>query len=99
MFTGKEEQRSYSFQESVFEFENADGERFAIAVRLSDDGAAYRYLIAGDGEHRVDDESGAWEMQADGSAWMQRSYTPNYEADWMQTTAAASNGTGSVGYP
>ena len=99
MTTGKEEERSYTFQESVFEFENADGARFSIAVRLSDDGAAYRYLIAGDGEHRVDDESGAWEMSADGAAWMQRSYAVNYEAEWMQTTAAASNGTGSVGYP
>ncbi|RZS63367.1 alpha-galactosidase-like protein [Agromyces ramosus] len=99
MVTGKQEERSYVFQESVFEFENADGGRFSIAVRLSDDGAAYRYLVAGDGEHRVDDESGAWELAADGTAWMQRSYAVNYEAEWMQTTATASNGTGSVGYP
>ncbi len=49
MVTGKEEERSYAFQESVFEFENADGGRFSIAVRLSDDGAAYRYLVAGEG--------------------------------------------------
>ena len=99
MVTGKEEERSYVFQESVFEFENANGGRFSIAVRISDDGAAYRYLVAGEGEHRVDDESGAWELSADGTAWMQRSYAVNYEAEWMQTTATASNGTGSVGYP
>ena len=30
---------------------------------------------------------------------MQRSYAVNYEAEWMQTTATAANGTGSVGYP
>ena len=47
MTTGKEEERSYALQESVFEFENADGARFSIAVRLSDDGVAYRYLVDG----------------------------------------------------
>ncbi|MRG60301.1 glycoside hydrolase family 97 [Agromyces sp. CFH 90414] len=99
MTTGKEEQREYTHAESIFEFENADGGRFAIAVRLADDGVAYRYLIEGDGEHRVDDESGSWVLPADGSAWMQRSYAVNYEAEWMTTTASAANGTGSVGYP
>ncbi|WP_022884631.1 NPCBM/NEW2 domain-containing protein [Glaciibacter superstes] len=99
MVTGKKEERAYSFEESIFEFANADGAHFSIAVRLSDDGAAYRYLVAGDGEHRVDDESGAWELPADGAAWMQKSYAVNYEAEWMETTATASNGTGSVGFP
>ncbi len=99
MTTGKQEERSYAHAESVFEFANADGAHFSIAVRLSDDGASYRYLIGGEGEHRVDDESGAWELPADGAAWMQRSYAVNYEAEWMQTTATASNGTGEVGYP
>ncbi|WP_448811610.1 NPCBM/NEW2 domain-containing protein [Agromyces bauzanensis] len=99
MMTGKEEERTYTQAESVFEFENPDGARFSIAVRLSDDGVAYRYLVAGDGEHRVDDESGAWVLPADGTAWMQRSYAVNYEAEWMQTTATAANGTSSVGYP
>ncbi|WP_350347684.1 NPCBM/NEW2 domain-containing protein [Agromyces sp. G08B096] len=99
MTTGKEQEREYTHAESVFEFENAGGARFAIAVRLADDGAAYRYLIEGDGEHRVDDESGAWVLPADGTAWMQRSYAVNYEAEWMTTTATAANGTGSVGYP
>lgn len=99
MTTGKQEERSYTHAESVFEFANADGAHFSIAVRLSDDGASYRYLMEGDGEHRIDDESGAWELAADGTAWMQRSYAVNYEAEWMQTTATASNGTGNVGYP
>lgn len=99
MTTGKQEERSYAHAESIFEFANAEGAHFSIAVRLADDGASYRYLIGGEGEHRVDDESGAWELAADGTAWMQRSYAVNYEAEWMQTTATASNGTGSVGYP
>jgi alpha-glucosidase len=99
MVTGKEEERAYTFSESVFEFANEAGAHFSIAVRLSDEGAAYRYLVAGEGEHRVDDESGAWELPVDGAAWMQRSYAVNYEAEWMQTTATASNGTGNVGYP
>jgi alpha-glucosidase len=99
MTTGKEERREYTHSESVFEFENEAGDRFAIAVRLADDGVAYRYLIEGDGEHRVDDESGSWVFPADGTAWMQRSYAVNYEAEWMTTTATAANGSGSVGYP
>lgn len=99
MTTGKEEKREYTHAESTFTFANADGARIAIAIRLADDGAAYRYLIDGDGEHRVDDESGSWVLPADGQAWMQRSYTPNYEAEWTTTTASAANGTGSVGYP
>lgn len=99
MTTGKAVEREYTHAESAFEFENADGARVTIAVRLADDGVAYRYLIDGDGEHRVDDESGAWVLPADGQAWMQRSYSVNYEAEWMTTTATAANGTASVGYP
>ncbi|MFI2486163.1 glycoside hydrolase family 97 catalytic domain-containing protein [Promicromonospora kroppenstedtii] len=99
MSTGKSRQRTYTHRESVFTFTAADGGRFRIAVRVSDDGVAYRYLLDGPGEHRVDDESGAWEPAADGPAWMQRSYAVNYEAEWSTTTAAAGNGSGSVGYP
>ncbi|MFI2363973.1 glycoside hydrolase family 97 catalytic domain-containing protein [Promicromonospora sp. NPDC019610] len=97
--TGKRERRSYTHRESVFTFADPAGARLRIAVRVSDDGVAYRYLIDGPGEHRVDDESGAWEPAADGPAWMQRSYAVNYEAEWSTTTAAAGNGSGSVGYP
>jgi alpha-glucosidase len=99
MTTGKQEDREYRHTESVFTFENGVGARFSIAVRLADDGAAYRYLVGGEGEHRVDDESGSWLLPGDGAAWMQRSYAVNYEAEWMTTTATAANGTGSVGYP
>jgi len=99
MTTGKEKDREYVHAESVFELQNPAGDRFSIAVRVGSDGVAYRYLVDGDGEHRVDDESGRWQLPADGAAWMQRSYAVNYEAEWMQTTAAAANGTGSVGYP
>lgn len=99
MTTGKVEQRAYTHAESTFRFANADGGLISVAVRLADDGVAYRYLIDGDGEHRVDDESGAWVFPSDGPAWMQRSYAVNYEAEWMTTTATAANGTGSVGYP
>lgn len=99
MTSGKEKDREYVHAESVFTFENAAGVRFSIDVRLAGDGAAYRYLVEGDGEHRVDDESGSWLIPSDGAAWMQRSYAVNYEAEWMTTTATAANGTGSVGYP
>ncbi|HTH05724.1 MAG TPA: NPCBM/NEW2 domain-containing protein [Ilumatobacteraceae bacterium] len=99
MTTGKEQRRDYTHAESVFTFKNEAGGRIAIAVRLADDGVAYRYLIDGDVEHRVDDESGSWVFPTDGAAWMQRSYAVNYEAEWMTTTAAAANGTSSVGYP
>ncbi|MFD7025659.1 glycoside hydrolase family 97 catalytic domain-containing protein [Promicromonospora sukumoe] len=99
MSTGKRERRAYTHRESVFTFDGAAGGRLRIAVRVADDGVAYRYLVDGPGEHRVDDESGAWEPAADGPAWMQRSYAVNYEAEWSTTTAAAGNGSGSVGYP
>lgn len=99
MSTGKSVRRSYVHTESVFTFADAAGERIGIAVRVSRDGVAYRYLLDGAGEHRVDDESGAWEPASDGPAWMQRSYVVNYEAEWTTTTAAAGNGGGSVGFP
>ncbi|AEG44646.1 alpha-galactosidase-like protein [Isoptericola variabilis J7] len=99
MTTGKRAERAYTHTESLFEFQNRDGKRFSIQVRLGADGAAYRYLVDGDGEHRVDDESGRWTLPADGRAWMQKSYAVNYEAEWTQTTASGGNGTGSVGYP
>ncbi|MEU4365333.1 glycoside hydrolase family 97 catalytic domain-containing protein [Promicromonospora sp. NPDC023987] len=99
MTTGKSARRSYVHQESVFTFADADGARLGIAVRVSDDGVAYRYLLDGAGEHRVDDETGGWEPAADGPAWMQQSYAVNYEAEWTTTTAAAGNGGDSVGFP
>ncbi len=99
MTTGKQERRSYVHRESVLEFENPDGDRFSIAVRVSDDGVAYRYLVDGAGEHRVDDETGSWELPSDGPAWMQRSYAVNYEAEWSTTTASKGNGATTVGYP
>jgi hypothetical protein len=99
MTTGKSARRSFVHEESVFTFDGAEGGRLGIAVRVSDDGVAYRYLLEGAGEHRVDDESGGWEPAADGPAWMQRSYAVNYEAEWTTTTAAAGNGGGSVGFP
>ncbi|MFI9486092.1 glycoside hydrolase family 97 catalytic domain-containing protein [Promicromonospora sp. NPDC052451] len=99
MTTGKSLRRSYDHRESVFTFEDAAGARLGIAVRVARDGVAYRYLLDGAGEHRVDDESGAWEPAADGPAWMQRSYAVNYEAEWATTTAAEGHGATSVGYP
>lgn len=105
MTSGKSARRSYVHAESVFRFENAEGARLGIAVRVSDDGVAYRYLLTGAGaggaedEHRVDEESGAWEPAADGPAWMQTSYAVNYEAEWATTTAAEGHGATSVGYP
>jgi hypothetical protein len=94
MTTGKRDRRSFTHTESVFTFAGADSDsaQLQIAIRVSDDGVAYRYLLDGPGEHRVDDESGAWEPAADGPAWMQRSYAVNYEAEWISTTAAAGNG-------
>lgn len=106
MTSGKSARRSYVHEESVFTFANAEGARIGIAVRVSDDGVAYRYLLDGaagaagaDVEHRVDEESGAWELAADGPAWMQKSYAVNYEAEWAETTAAQGHGVTSVGYP
>lgn len=99
MTTGKRDRRSYVHTESVFTFENADGRRIGLAVRAAEDGVAYRYLLDGEGEHRVDDESGAWTLPDDGPAWMQRSYAVNYEAEWDSTTASAGNGSGAVGFP
>lgn len=99
MTTGKSERRSYTHEESVFTFADVDGAHLGIAVRVSDDGVAYRYLLDGAGEHRVDEESGAWETPADGAAWMQQSYAVNYEAEWSTTTVAEAGGASSVGFP
>lgn len=99
MVSGKAQERSATFAESIFTFTDDEGTQFDLNIRLSEDGAAYRYEIAGDGERRVDDESGEWVLPSDGAAWMQQSYAYNYEAEWATTTAAAANGTSMVPYP
>lgn len=96
---GKERERTVRMAESRFAFENQDGKRLALTVRASDDGVAYRYELpdGNDDGVTVTGESSGFRVPADAKAWLQP-YTPNYEAQHLESTATAAE-SGEYGYP
>jgi alpha-glucosidase len=51
---------------------------FEMIWRLYDDGAAYRYVIPGDGQRTINGETSSWNLPAGTEIWSQTSLT-NYE--------------------
>ncbi|MFJ2955555.1 glycoside hydrolase family 97 catalytic domain-containing protein [Streptomyces sp. NPDC087270] len=90
MTTGKQLRTSATMREATFTFRGADGARLGVAVRVSDDGVAYRYLLDGKGPVTVTGESSTFELPTDADAWVQP-YSPSYETERTQTTAGAAN--------
>ncbi|WP_413756112.1 glycoside hydrolase family 97 catalytic domain-containing protein [Streptomyces sp. MMBL 11-3] len=102
--TGKQRDRTARMTEARFSFAKADGARFDLVVRVSDDGFAYRYVLPGkggggeaDGEVTVLEEASAFQVPDAATAWLMP-YTPNYERPRTETTAAGA-AAGDYGYP
>jgi alpha-glucosidase len=95
MTTGKRLQRDTELRESTFSFTGAGGARLDLVVRVSAEGAAYRYQLPG--AATVTGEASSWAVPADADAWL-LPYSPNYEETWIQGTAAGVR-TGDYGFP
>jgi alpha-glucosidase len=98
MISGPRQERRYQATETVFSFATATGTRLGVAVRISADGLAYRYLLPGAGEHTVHSETATTTFASDGAAWNQNGYAVNYEAEWGNRTISG-NVAGNIGYP
>jgi alpha-glucosidase len=97
MTTGKQLNRSATLTESTFVFTGATGTQLSVVVRVSAQGAAYRYVIAGSGSYVVRRETSAFSVPTGSAAWL-LPYTNNYEGTRVQTTAGGA-AAGDVGFP
>ncbi|MDR7276188.1 glycoside hydrolase family 97 catalytic domain-containing protein [Catenuloplanes atrovinosus] len=88
MTTGKRLERDTTLRESTFSFTGAGGARLDLVVRVSAEGAAYRYVLPDDGPVTVIGETSSYVIPPDADAWL-LPYTPNYEEPWSRTTAGA----------
>ncbi|GAA0799157.1 glycoside hydrolase family 97 catalytic domain-containing protein [Spirilliplanes yamanashiensis] len=97
MTTGKQLDRDTLQTESTFSFAAAGGTRLDLVVRVSAQGAAYRYVLPGPQSVVVKGEASSWALPPDATGWL-LPYTPNYEATRIETTAAGAPA-GDYGFP
>jgi alpha-glucosidase len=97
MSTGKRLNRSAALTESTFAFTGSTGTALDVVVRVSAQGAAYRYVIAGSGAYTVRRETSAFAVPTSSPAWL-LPYTNNYEDTRVQTTAGGA-ASGDFGFP
>ncbi|MEU8076642.1 glycoside hydrolase family 97 catalytic domain-containing protein [Catellatospora citrea] len=92
MPTGKKRNRQTTYTQTTLSFTGTAGARLDVVVRVSDTGAAYRYLLPGSGSVTVRREVSSWTLPASAPAWL---VPPDAEDQgvWFETTAggAASN--------
>jgi len=93
--TGKQLVREVTLAESTFAFTGSGGARLDVIVRVSAEGAAYRYVLPAGGT--VTGEASSYALPAGAPAWL-LPYSPNYENPRVQTTAGAA-ATGEYGFP
>jgi alpha-glucosidase len=95
MTTGKRLARDVTLTESTFAFRGAGGAGLDVVVRVSAEGAAYRYVLP-DGA-TVLGETSSYLLPAGAPGWL-LPYSPNYENTRVQTTAGAA-AAGDYGFP
>ncbi|MFD2256767.1 glycoside hydrolase family 97 catalytic domain-containing protein [Luteolibacter algae] len=66
------------------------GREYTLELRLYDDGAAYRYIVPGEGKQHVDGESSSWTIMKDSKVWYFERLAPgwklkSYAGEWMST--------------
>ncbi|WP_067503121.1 glycoside hydrolase family 97 catalytic domain-containing protein [Actinoplanes sp. TFC3] len=88
--TGKQLERDVTLKESTLDFQ-----QLKVVVRVSAEGAAYRYVLPS--AATVTGEASSWSVPVDAPAWL-LPYTPNYEEPRVPTTAGAA-ATGDYGFP
>ena len=64
------------------------GRRYAVYLRVYDDGVAYRYVVPGKGTQHVDGESSSWKLPAGLKAWFFERNTKkwklkSYAGEWL----------------
>ncbi len=93
--TGKQRERDVTLTEATFGFSGAGGSRLDVVVRVSAEGAAYRYVLPAGGT--VTGEASSWNLPADAPAWL-LPYSVNYEEPRVRTTAGGAPA-GDYGFP
>ncbi|MFI5688168.1 glycoside hydrolase family 97 N-terminal domain-containing protein [Streptomyces sp. NPDC051636] len=96
MTTGKRRDVQDTFNETTLSFTGTGRARMDLVVRVSDEGAAYRYVLPSSGMITVNRETSSWTVPSSASAWMQP-YASDNQGKWFQTTAAGAP-SGDYGY-
>ncbi len=89
MTTGKLRERRARAAETTLSFTGSGGARLDLMVRVSADGAAYRYVLPGPGGVTIRREASSFTLPTGAPAWL-LPYSPNYENVRVQTTAGGS---------
>ncbi|HEU4424591.1 MAG TPA: glycoside hydrolase family 97 catalytic domain-containing protein [Pilimelia sp.] len=97
MTTGKRRERATRLNETTLSFVGAGDARMDLVVRVSDEGAAYRYVLPGSGGATVSREASSYSLPTGAPAWL-LPYSANYESVRVQTTAGGA-ATGDFGFP
>jgi len=97
MTTGKQLSRSSTLNESTFAFTGSNGVGMRVVIRVSAQGAAYRFVVAGGGSYTVRRETSSFAVPTNSTAWL-LPYSPNYENIRVQTTAGGAS-SGDFGFP
>jgi hypothetical protein len=88
MTTGKQRNRSTTFNETTLSFTGAANVRLDVVIRVSGEGVTYRYGLPAAGTVRVTREASSWTLPTSAPAWL----VPNQSEDqgvWFETTAGA----------
>jgi len=105
--TGKRRHISYRANEQVYTVRNAKGQVMDIALRVSNDGAAFRYVVRGPGPHRFVAESTSFRFDAAAKAWLQpmavaqtgwSNTNPSYEEHYQREIAVGTPAPGAAGW-
>jgi len=88
MTTGKYSQVSDTFTETTLSFTGVGGAALNLVVRVSDEGAAYRYILPTAGSISVERETSSWTVPTGSPAWLQP-YAADNQGQWFGSTAGA----------
>jgi hypothetical protein len=93
MTTGKQRNRSTTYNESTLSFTGAGGARLDVVVRASNAGAAYRYVLPGSGSVTVRREASSWTVPTSSNAWLLPAHSEDQGYPVQTTAGTASSGT------
>ncbi|MFC5004794.1 glycoside hydrolase family 97 catalytic domain-containing protein [Dactylosporangium cerinum] len=93
MTTGKQRNRSTTYNESTLSFTGTGGARLDVVVRASDGGAAYRYVLPGTGSVTVQRETSSWSVPTNTNSWLLPSHREDQGYPLQATAGAAATGT------
>lgn len=105
LVSGKQSRIQVNTCEKVFTFSNKHGAQLQVVVRMSADGAAFRYRFPtkSDRFYVVTGETTGFNLPADGFAWMMPYapvdiWAPAYENDWKNKIAIGTPSPETVGW-